>query len=616
MNALADIGIGTLFAGCAGLMQLTLLPGLLLHLLLSRRDSQALPAIDTLLFMFAASATVSFLLALLLQVLGLHQRSSWMLLGWLQASACLYLMYHRQPRTQAVPERQLLTLASVMAALIYVFCFMQLLRTVLGHWPGVLEGWDAVISWNRWAQDWTRGDWPFLTWGYPQLIPAGWSVLYLWLGSSEVDLFARVWMGMFPLALVAIFLAHFQQTQRWTLLLAGAVTTALLLGPYRSVLDSGYVDVPVTFAVLLAGHWVMQAQQDIARANRWMLFAAVATAMALLTKQGGLLALGLYLWGCWNLRSQWRALLPAAAMLVTLAEPWYLLRWMQPPDASVLAYVTGDIYGNETVIARIWRALTETLPIATGVGGDSIVAVGIVLLAGTGFVMAWSERNGRFCAVVGAASLLIWAAFFSYDGRNLLPALPFLLLAAAYGFGGLPIPGIGNTSPIAVPAFTALQHLAFRISAALMVLVLLGALLPANVDRWEQLTNEIRKRTGDEQLNQQLIAMAAKPGLTGKVYTTYAPFAAISELRPWLFVDYGASHMQPQTAAMLRTAAPLCAILQTFPRYETIEYALLHRSIFPGVIQAALADGSLKPVLATDEQQLMRVRCAWSGSAP
>lgn len=614
MGALADIGAGTLFAGCAGLMQLTLLPGMLVHLCLSRRQTVAMPALDTLLFIFAASAVCSFLCVLLLQLAGLHNHLSWLILGWLQALGCVYLMYSRRPPPAATAEKISLPLASVLTALIYAFCLLQLLRTVLGDWPGVLEGWDAVISWNRWAQDWTRGEWPYLTWGYPQLIPAGWSVLYLWLDSSEVELFIRVWMGLFPLALVAVFLAQFLQWQRWTLLLAGAVATALLLGPYRNVFDSGYVDVPLTFGVLLTGHWVMLALQDNARAGRWLLYAAFATAMALLTKQGGLLALGLFLWGCWGLRSQWRALRAPVAVLLVLGAPWYLLRWLQPADASVLAYVTGDIYGDETLIARVWRALTETLPTVTGVGGDSSIAVAIVLLAATGFVMAWPDRNGRFCAIVGAAYLLIWAAFFSYDGRNLLPALPFLLLAAAYGFGGLSLPGTGNASPITLPELASIQRWVFLATPALLLLVLLGTWLPANVERWEHLTNEIRKRTGDEQLNQQLLALAATPGISGKVYTTYAPLAAIKELRPWLFVDYGASHMQPQTAAMLREAAPLCDILQTFPHYQTVEYLLLHNSIFPAVIKTALASGQLHPILASNEQQLMQVQCPWSGT--
>lgn len=612
MSLLADIGIGTLLAGCAGLMQLTLLPGLLLHLLLARREALVMPAVDTLLFIFTASGVISFLLILLLQLGGLHNGTSWLVLGWLQALSCLYLiLVHKPPRTPDTAH-QLLPLVSVMAALIYLFCFIQLLRTVLGDWPGTLEGWDAVISWNRWAQDWTRGDWPYLTWGYPQLVPAGWSVLYLWLGSTEVDLFARVWMGLFPLALVLIFLALFLHWQRWTLLLAGAVTTALLLGPYLHVLDSGYVDVPLTFAILLTGHWVMLAQHDAARSKRWLLYAAIATAMALLTKQGGLLALGLFLYGCWSLRQQWKVVRGPVLTVAVLSLPWYVIAWLQPDDESVLGYVTNVIYGNETLADRVWRALTETLPAATGIGSDSIVAVAIVLLAGTGLVMAWQERNGRFCAIVGAAYLLIWAAFFSYDGRNLLPALPFLLLAAAYGFGGLSLPGMDNTSPIAVPALVFARRITFMLSPVFILLVLVGTWLPRNVVQWEHLTNEIRKRTGDEALNLQLIALADTPGVTGKIYTTYAPLAAISELRPYLFVDYGATHMQPNTATMLRNGDPLCDILLTFPRYQTIEYLLLHQSIFPEVIKGALAAGNLQPILTSAEQQLMQVQCLWS----
>src|SRR5437868_6104847 len=66
MTVLADIGLGTLFSGNAGLLQLTLLPGLLAHEWQTRSPVR-MPALDSLLFVFAASAVASFLLVLLLQ---------------------------------------------------------------------------------------------------------------------------------------------------------------------------------------------------------------------------------------------------------------------------------------------------------------------------------------------------------------------------------------------------------------------------------------------------------------------------------------------------------------------------------------------------------------------
>ncbi len=608
MSLLTELGSGTLFAGCAGLAQLTLLPGLLVQQVLKRRKPLAMPALDTLLFIFTSSGVLSFLLVLLLQQSGLHNHTSWLVLGVLQAALCLYLCLTRRPVADASPDLHWLSLSSALALLVFAGSFMALLLTVVGHWPGAFEGWDAVFSWNRWAKDWSRGAWPFLTWDYPQLVPANWSVLYLWLRSTEIEPFARVWMGLFPLALLLTFLALFLYWRHWTLLLAGAVMTPLLLGPYGYVLDSGYVDVALTFATLLTAHWVLMAQHDVARAERWLLYASTAAAMALLTKQSGLLALMLLLWGCWRLRAQDRVWLRPMIVLVVLTAPWYVLRWLHAADDSVLSYVTRDIYGGETLPARLARALTQTLPAVIGLGSNKALAAAIALIAATGIALSLRNRNGRFCAVIGVGTLLMWAALFSYDGRNLLPAIPLVLLAVAYGFGSLRLPALDNKMPILLPQLKALRCIAPYASVGLIMLVLMGSFLPASRDRWQLQTNELRKHTGLAALNQQLIAFVSTPGFDGKILTTYPPLAAISELRPYYFMDYGASHMQPLTAAALSAGRPLCDVLLTIAGSSTIQYLLLHKSAFPAVINKALADGSLQLELGADPR-LMKVQC-------
>lgn len=616
MEWLAQAGFGTLFSGNAALLQLTLLPGLLLQQWLAR-DRLVIPVTDNLLFVFASSCVISFFLVLLLHACGVHQRPVWVALGWAQAVALLLLLWRRQQPLPAdpQPEQQSLPLVSLLSLLVYLFCLAGLLRAILGHWPGVLEGWDAVVSWNRWAQDWSRGDWPFLTWGYPQLIPALWSVLYVWQQSTEIEFFVRILMGLFPLALVLVFLAAFLHWRRWSLLVAGAVATGLLLGPYLNVLDTGYVDVPVTFATLLAGHWVMLAQRDPERRSRWLLYAAVATALAMMTKQSGILALGLFAWGCWRCDPRslvWRRPLLA---LTVLTVPWYVMASLYESSESVLNYVTGDIYGDETLRQRIERALTQTLPVVLGIGDHPTRNSVMAIVGIAGLLMALRDRNGRFCAVVGFGYVLVWAAFFSYDGRNLLPGVPFVLLAVANGYGWMPLSRQWTEESLHTRSLGG-GHLWLRVLPLISLLVLLAALLPSNAALWELRTNEQRKLTGDADFNSRLLAIATDPVAEGSVYTTYPSMVAIKELRPFWFNDYGASHMLPETAAALRNAVPLCGILPTIPRYEKIRYLLLHDTIFPAVIGPALADGSLQTMLAGNGMRLMRVHCPVTDATP
>ncbi len=606
MELLANLGLGTLFAGNAGLLQLTLLPGLLLQRLLAR-DRLVMPATDTLLFIFVSSGVITFLLLLLLRQTGLHNRTAWMLLGGVQTLALLLLSWRSKPTEHRLPDAQALPLVSLLSLLVYLFCLVELVLTVIGHWPGVLEGWDAVVSWNRWARDWTEGNWPFLTWGYPQLVPALWSVLYIWQGSSEIEFFLRIWMGLFPLLLVLVFLALFVHWRRWSLLAAGAAMSGLLLGPYRNVLDTGYVDVPVTFATLLTGHWVMLARQDSARRARWLLQAAFAAAFALLTKQSGMLALGLLLWGCWQcgLRSRdwWLPLL----LTIVMTVPWYTLAWLHESSDSVIDYVTGDIYGNETLSQRIQRALTQTLPSVLGLGTNAARNSVMAMLGIAGLLLALRDRHGRFCAFVGFGYVLVWAGFFSYDGRNLLPGLPFVLLAIANGYGWMPLSSAWMEESLRAVEWQGSRLLLPRLLPTLSLLVLLAALLPANVARWEQHTDALRKQTGDADFNGRLAATLGPA--SGEIYTTYAPLVAIAELRAHWFNDYGASHMQPRTAAALQDGLPLCETLKTINRHQEIRYLLLHNWIFPAVIEPALANGTLRTLQTGTDVRLMQVHC-------
>lgn len=606
MELLANLGPGTLFAGNAGLLQLTLLPGLLMQRALAR-DRLIMPATDTLLFIFVSSGVTSFLLLLLLQQTGLHNRSVWMLLGWVQVLALLLLSWRSVPAEHRLTEAQALPLVSLLSMLVYLFCLVELVLTVVGHWPGVLEGWDAVVSWNRWARDWTNGDWPFLTWGYPQLVPALWSLLYVWQDSSEIEFFVRIWMGLFPVLLALVFLSLFVHWRRWSLLVAGAAMSGLLLGPYSNVLDSGYVDVPVTFATLLTGHWVMLASKDSERRARWLLQAAFAAAFALLTKQSGMLAFGLLLWGCCRcgLRSRdgWLPLV----LVVVMTVPWYTLAWLHESSDSVIAYVTGDIYGNETLSDRVARALTQTLPAVLGLGTHAVRNSVMAMLGISGLLLALRDRHGRFCAFVGLGYVLVWAAFFSYDGRNLLPGIPFVLLAIANGYGWMPLSPPWMYESLKAVEWQGSRLLLPRLLPALSLLILLAALLPANTRLWEQRNDALRQRTGDPDFNSRLTATLG--AASGEIYTTYAPLVAIAGLRDHWFNDYGASHMQPRTAAALLAGSPLCETLATIPQHEAIQYLLLHNWIFPAVIEPALANGSLQTLMTGTDVRLMQVHC-------
>jgi hypothetical protein len=251
--------LGPLFGGIAGLLQLSLLPGMLLLPVLARRGI-AIPGSDAPLLVFTCSLVLSFVVLLLLHTLGLHTRTAWLLLGLLQVAAWLLLTFtHKPALTGVLPPATPLQLLQALFAFAYLLYCLSFALELVGRWPAPFEEWDAVINWNRWALDWTRGAWPEQTWGYPQLLPAAWSIVYLWQGSTEIEFLLRAWLGLFPLGLAWLCFSMFLHWRRIAPLLAGVALLALLGSSFAPVLDSGYADVPLTFFTLLTGHWVLRA---------------------------------------------------------------------------------------------------------------------------------------------------------------------------------------------------------------------------------------------------------------------------------------------------------------------------------------------------------------------
>jgi hypothetical protein len=600
--------LGPLFGGIAGLLQLSLLPGMLLLPVLARRGI-AIPGSDAPLLVFTCSLVLSFVVLLLLHTLGLHTRTAWLLLGLLQVAAWLLLTFtHKPALTGVLPPATPLQLLQALFAFAYLLYCLSFALELVGRWPAPFEEWDAVINWNRWALDWTRGAWPEQTWGYPQLLPAAWSIVYLWQGSTEIEFLLRAWLGLFPLGLAWLCFSMFLHWRRIAPLLAGVALLALLGSSFAPVLDSGYADVPLTFFTLLTGHWVLRAGRPEQQAWRWLACACLAAAAALLTKQGGVLALALLLWGMWCHRSHTGLLFRVVLLLGALVLPWYGLQWLHGTGGDVSLYVTEAIYGGETRLQRLGRALGTSFPALLFPGMNAAVTKALTGLMVLAVVASLREARGRFCAATGTAWLLLWALYFSYDGRNLLPGLPFLLLAAAIGLEQL-----GQLAKVRLPllALRPLPRLRLpaRTGPILVLLVLVAALLPGNPAPWESLTNDLRKASGDPALNLQLIEYVNTPGFNGTIYTTYPQVASIRELRSHLFVDFGATHMQAETIAALRDGRPFCEILATFPRPETVSHLLLHVSVYPPLVDAALAEGSLQLRLATPEQRLLQVQC-------
>lgn len=498
---------------------------------------------------------------------------------------------------------------------------LWLLVVLLGHIPSAFSAWDTVVSWNRWSLDWYEGRFPRHTYGYPQLIPASWATVYLWLGSSRIDLFAKAFMGLFPIGVVILFFDRYWRFRQFASLVAAALWCLLVIRVFPDLMDSGYVDMAVTFFIAVTAYLLaLIHRQQLPSRVGWFLVACAASA-ALLTKQSGVLAALLAIGGFfWTKRgpadtfsSRMGDFVCLLGVMLVLVSPWFIhlyLQFSSGADTSNVSYVTSNIYGNEPPMARVWRSVTQTLPAALSPlsSADWLLAGGALLL-----VLALRDAMGRVSALIAVTYSLVWAAFFSYDIRNILPAVPFACLAMGIGVEQALLwvlkPGVlGWKLPWRIlrtpgnPGFQLVAAIAFLLG---VILVLPNMSVPELSAKNERL----RRQEIDAALNQRLLDYATSPGFDGKVMTSYAPFASIEGLREHVWLRPENPSPSKAMVNMLNQGVPMCTVVEVMPGSKDVQYLLLHSSLFPAVIEQSLRQKQLQLIFEESGLRLMRMTC-------
>ncbi|HEY5976065.1 MAG TPA: hypothetical protein VIU41_15130, partial [Geobacteraceae bacterium] len=338
----------------------------------------------------------------------------------------------------------------------------------IGSVGQVFNSWDDVVSWNRWAVDWSSGHFPAHTWRYPQLLPANWSLTYLFIGTSSLQFFAKAIMPLFMLLILLLQLDLWLRSGNTGYLAAIPVTgfMHLIVNGVQGVM-SGYADIPVAFmafATLYILH--LQATDESGETKgRAMISAGLCCAAAGLTKQAGLYLLCvLPLLGYFLLYRSNRLisakrkalqLAGATAMAALLIAPCYIYtdyRIRSGVEQSEIGFVTKDIHGGKNPVQRLLAspyklvALIEQSPqlnmifelitfrLFKGVYVGIFLFAMIFILALIGLLDPGWRTAGLIIAVPFS---LIWGMFFSYDLRNLSLAVPVIGCAAGIGLNRL-----------------------------------------------------------------------------------------------------------------------------------------------------------------------------------
>jgi hypothetical protein len=608
-------------AGWFSLLQLVILPGLLIWRWPPIGGWLALP------LGLMLGLLLNFQLAFYLAIFGLYRVESLatVIFLWLIMAASVRsisssgtLRRSSQDALQT-PHSLVLHAASLSLALLALGALGWSLR---GHVPGVFDAWDAVISWNRWATEWAGNRLPEATYGYPQLVPSALATTYVWIGTPQIEFFAKGLLLAFPLGVVALLTDMYVRFRWPAALLAMALWCFSLLWVFPELVDSGYVEIPVAFFVALTAYLVLLAQQKVLPPATALLLAAMSAAAAVLTKQTGAAAVVLVLWGVLDGRihpalghPRRRLVIQVAVLLAAQVMPWYGYKYYQiitGSDPVYYDYLTSGIFAGETLAQRVWRATTVMLPTTLQAAGSVPVMVAAMLVLGAASLRtAW----GRICWLgLVLPHYLVWALFFSYDMRNLVPALPFVCMGLALGLQSL-WPGsnldrsvwqlahIGN----ALPA----QRWSGRLVLALLVLLTALAWSSKRSQNDLLALNErTRLMVQDTAFNQQLLAYAQTPGFAGKILSTYAPVAIISGLREHFYLPQPDNSIASVAVnAAIGRKQPLCQVLGLMPRHETLRYLLVHNGIYTEMLKTALDNGSLKLILQTPDIRLLEVAC-------
>lgn len=431
--------MSVLLIGLVALLQITYLPG---TLVLRWFRSEDLDRFERLALGFALSLIVNTWIVTCSVVAKLYSRPLlWIIivveLAFLFApalknnSGSRYVTWDlRYLRDRRLPPSFRNTLGSIAAsATIVIFCYMVYL-----NWGTVFSQNDDVASWNRWAIEWAHGTLPTRASWYPQLLPANWSVTYVLLGRTDVQMFAKATTVLFPLLTLLLFvsLALKRRTSAF-LFAAGAYGWILLHYLGITFAMSGYADLPLAFFAFLA-FYVIYRRDGQSPSRQDVLLLLLFALADLLTKQGGVYTLAIaLLYAVSYARVRLKPALfgggdaSAVAVLWAFAftAAWFGYKAVQihgGQDYSAIAALT-QLNSRQGPLQRI-LATGELFWNFRGPSGPPVTILFAALLTGGIFL----KDTRRITLGLVIPFLLVYALSFSYEIRNASLAFPFVAL--------------------------------------------------------------------------------------------------------------------------------------------------------------------------------------------
>ncbi len=315
------------------------------------------------------------------------------------------------------------------------------LKLVFYNIGTIFNTWDAIVSWNRWATEWAQNSFPVHSWRYPQLIPANWSLSYVFMGNAEIQFFAKAIVPLFTLFILLLIADLGFSTKKAGYILGVFLAYLMIKKFLGGWVTAGYSDLPMAYFSLLSIYTLIKNNQklDEESLRKNLTWGIIFASGAAITKQPGLYLLAIYpilayfsllkpVYGKDAKRLMslfWKPLLIA----ILIVTPWYLYKqitFMQgsdTPEITAILNAAQNAHKTTILLEQMKNAILQL---------DKYLALLVFLIPMLFFIDA---VNRWVVILIIFPFTLLWSGTASYDMRNLALVIPLLGMTAGVSLG-------------------------------------------------------------------------------------------------------------------------------------------------------------------------------------
>jgi hypothetical protein len=519
----------------AAFFQLTFIPGFIFLKFFRLRNTGFL---GTIIYSFGLSLLINYLLVYHLTLAGIYVPVTvyailvielilaviLVLKKRLILSGGLYLDLSSEIRSFPQNIMPVLSILAILGSIYFFFA----------DYMGVFTHWDAVFSWNRWAIDWYLNDIPALTYLYPQLIPANWSLSYMMMQDSSLQFTARSIMSLFAILVPVIFFDLYLKKKKMAFPVSIIFFSILVLLYSIHYIGSGYVDFASAFLSAAALHAMLITDNKKPDSKNILTVFMLASAAAAAKQAGLVMLVFAIIWFIWlmavNRKSLERQVIfkntMAVLLVILVSLYWYIVKAADIAggrDFSTLKFLLVDIHHD----AGLWERFLSSLGLLRA------SPVFLLVLAALSLMGLFNRKSRWFTMGITIPSFLLWALFFSYDDRNIIMTFPFLAWSGASGFMfflkeiraekilakfSSKYPGLFRKRPdIKIKLWP--RHVFFLLAFSLILGLIFLAGSYGGILKEDQL--EKQSRIGNSSINEMLYDYREDNRIDGKIITDY-----------------------------------------------------------------------------------------------